>query len=189
MGICFLCSMCKISIPEMMVWADLKLLNPSIGRQRFLMNLWSCSTILFLYWHWRILNVKQYGWVKVTKAAVLALLLSMLMVCGEPFWCRFCLKNLRADFLLRCWLNMKSRVHWHSLPDTSKSTCLWLWCRFHQHTKCHRYRWFCASLKPLPVKAISATPIGEWWNDQHQCPVPASSLLNCVNSAHRPSTT
>ena len=65
----------------MIVWTVLKLLNPSIGRQRFLMNRQYCSYTGIGVSK----NVKQYGWVKVTKAAVLALLLSMLMVCGEPF--------------------------------------------------------------------------------------------------------
>ena len=41
--------MCATYIPSNVAAADAKVLNPSIGRIRFLMNQWSCSTMFFKY--------------------------------------------------------------------------------------------------------------------------------------------
>jgi hypothetical protein len=75
--------MCMVSMPAMILTADLKDLNPIIGRVRLLMALWSCSTMLFKYLHCRSSMSTPLSATSARTAAVLAPLLSMVIFFGH----------------------------------------------------------------------------------------------------------
>ena len=73
-----------VSMPAMRMLAQRKDLNPSIGRTILLMARWSCSTMLLRYFDWRGPMSAPESARMPSMAAVLAPLLSTVIVSGTP---------------------------------------------------------------------------------------------------------
>jgi len=80
--ICPFLIICIVSMPDRMMRAQRKFLNPSIGRVRRLIARWSCSMRLFRYLFWRTLIGVSRSALRASSAARLAPLLSIVTVSG-----------------------------------------------------------------------------------------------------------
>ena len=73
-----------VSMPAIRMRAHRKVLNPSVDRVIRLMARRSCSTMLLRYFDWRSSMAKPLSAWKLTMAAVLEPLLSIVMFSGRP---------------------------------------------------------------------------------------------------------
>ena len=117
---CRLRIMCATSMPSSVAGAGQKDLNPFICLVSFLMNLWSCSMMLFRYLACKTsINQNQPFNSKrqfmFCSPARFAPLLSMTTRSGKPLFPIARARNAVADASSRCSDNMKSRV----LPNLS----------------------------------------------------------------------
>ena len=109
----FLLIMWTISIPANVLLADSNPLNPNPGWIRFFMNRWSCSTILFKYFHCRILifDLVANALLLYTRIALeFELDLSMLINSGLPLFSIALIRKLWALIRWRLLVSRKSIV-------------------------------------------------------------------------------
>ena len=102
--------MCMSSMPAIVAAADRNDLNPSIGRTTRLTARWSCSTMLFRYLILRISMSAAFSALKLSSAAVLAPLLSIVIFSGTPCWPVALHRNRNAALRSRLAVSRKSTV-------------------------------------------------------------------------------